>query len=107
MTNNLDLFLNIQPYHKRVCYANNTSSLALGIGTIAIQGKLPNGNTSSILLQRVLYVPDLGSDNLFAWNAICGMGFVKVGMGSDIFIRKEIQGKDILWARKDHSDFII
>ena len=100
MTNNLDLFLNIQPYRKRVRYANNTSSLALGIGTVAIQGKLPNGNTSSILLQRVLYVPDLGSDNLFSWNAVCGMG-------SDIFIRKEINGKNILWARKDHSDFVI
>ena len=41
MTNNLDLFLNIQPYNKRIRYANNTSSLALGIGSIAIQGKLP------------------------------------------------------------------
>ena len=30
-------------------------------------------------------------------------------MGSDIFIRKEIYGKDILWAQKDHhsSDFVI
>ena len=65
MTNNLDLFLNIEPYHKRVRYANNTSSLALGIGTVAIQGKLPNGN-NPVLLQRVLCVPDLGSDNLFS-----------------------------------------
>ena len=89
MTNNLDLFLNIQPYRKRVRYANNTSSLALGIGTVAIQGKMPNGNASSVLLHGVLYVPDLGSDNLFSWNAVCGLGFVKVGMGSDILLRKK------------------
>ena len=104
MTNNLDLFLNIQPYNKRVRYANNCASLALGIGSIAIQGKLPNGNTSSILLQRVSYVPDLGSDNLFSWNAVCGLGFVKVGMGSNVFIRGEIGDRDLLWARKDHQE---
>ena len=101
MTNNLDLFLNRQPYHKWVHYANHASSLVLSIGIVVIQGKLPNGNSSSVFLHRVLYVPDLGSDNLFAWNTVCGLGFVKVGMSSDVFIRKEIPGKDILWVQKN------
>ena len=60
-----------------------------------------------VFLKRVLFVPDLGSDNLLSWNAVCGMGFVKIGMGSDISTGKEIKGKEILWARKDHSSFVV
>ena len=81
--------------------------MAVGIGRVAVQGKLPNSKTSSVILRNVLYVPDLGSVNLFSWPAICNLGFVKVGMGSDIFMRKELNGDDLLWARMDCHEFVI
>jgi len=107
MTNNLDLFLDISHCRRRIRYANKTESMAVGIGRVAVQGKLPNSKTSSVILRNVLYVPDLGSGNLFSWPAICNLGFVKVGMSSDIFIRKELNGDDLLWARMDCHEFVI
>ena len=107
MTNNLDLFLNITRQLSRVTLADKTTIHSYGHGEVAIQGKSPNGEPLSILMRRVLYVPELDV-NLFSWLAICDLGFVHVAIGSDIFVRnKSVNGPLVLWATRNGLDFEI
>jgi len=107
MTNNLDLFLNITRQLSRVTLADKTTIHSYGHGEVAIQGKSPNGEPLSILMRRVLYVPELDV-NLFSWLAICDLGFVHVAIGSNIFVRnKSVNGPLVLWATRNGLDFEI
>lgn len=83
MTNNLDLVLNIRNFDKRTGYANGAISHAARAGTVAIQGNLLfHCNPSKRPLCTAI-----------GWRFILvvsclGLGFVKVGMGSGVFIGK-------------------
>jgi hypothetical protein len=71
-----------------------------GKGSVSIQGKLPYGKVSCLVLRNILYVPDLGHSNLLSWRAIKNAGnFHLLEMKKNIFVRKKNRD-NVLWAKE-------
>ena len=105
MTNNPDLFLDLQSHQGRVKLGDDSSLNITGKGTIALQARLPNGKASPIVLQNVLYVPRLGSSNLLSWRAISSLGFSLVGTDTDLFVKRN--GNVVCWGKLEGLDFVL
>ena len=108
MTNNPDLFLNIEHHRGRVVLADQHALEVVGRGTVALQGKLPSGKSHPIVLRNVLYVPTLGQSNLLSWRVIASLGnFVLDGQGPDLFVRKERDGNIVVWGKMEGMDYVV
>jgi len=74
MTNNLDIFTNFKTVKGTVRLGDDSVIESCGRGTVMILAKTSTGHVSSIYLERVLWVPSLGSCSLLSWCAIVSLG---------------------------------
>ena len=109
MTNNIDLFINIEHHNGRVRLGDDHFIDVSGKSTVELQGKLPTGKPHLIVLRNVLYVPKLGQCNLLSWRAIGSLGnFFLESSGQDIFIRKEKRdGHIVVWGKLEGLDYVV
>jgi len=66
MTNNLDLFMNFETVKGTVRLGDDSVIETCGRRTVVILAKTSIGHVSSVYLERVLWVPSLGSCSLLS-----------------------------------------
>ena len=90
MTNNLDLFINLETRKGTVRLGDDSVIETCGRGTGVILGKTSICHVSSVYLEPVLWVPSLNSCSLLSWcqcAIVClGKGFSLASSGKDMYI---------------------
>lgn len=107
MSNNLDLFMNFRHSVGNVRVADDRTIRSWGTGDIALWVKLPNGSSKRVVLQNVLYVPQLGSSNLLSWKAASVLGYFMDGHHDGLFVRTSKDGPVILWGKLNGTDYVL
>ena len=98
MTNNVDLFINIEDITGRVLIANNTLIAVKGRGSILFMVKTLEGSLLLVLI-NILLVPELGRVNLILWKVIqkVNRGLVLYSSSDNIYVKKgSIIGETII-----------
>jgi len=108
MTNNLDLFINIETVKGTVRLGDDSIIETCGRETFVILAKTSIGHVSSVYLERVLWVPDLGSCSLLSWRAIVSLrkGFSLASSGNDMYIFRENK-TEVIWGKLDGQDYVV
>ena len=70
MSSHREHFRNFKDCSTYVHIANGAKLTALGVGDIWLKGNLRDGATNNIQLRNVLYVPELGPQNLVSVRCI-------------------------------------
>jgi transposase InsO family protein len=96
MTFNKGLFHSLADHHGYVKVGGGRRLRIKGKGVCWLNCRLPDGSTSRIRLNDVLWVPEL-DESLFSWRAVRRKGFMLIDEGNEgIEVRKN--GKLVLWA---------
>jgi len=108
MKNNLDLFINFETVKGTVRLGDDSVIETCGRGTVVILAKTSTGHVSSVYLERVLWVPSLGSCSLLSWRAIVslGKGFSLASSGKDMYICRENK-TEVIWGKLDGQDYVV
>ena len=79
-----------------------------GRGTVVIFAKTSIRHVYSVYLERVLWVPSLGSCSLLSWRAIVslGKGFSLASSRKDIYIYRENK-TEVIWGKLDGQDYVV
>jgi len=106
MTNNIDLVINFETVKGTVRLGHDSVIDTCGCGTVVILAKTSISHVSSEYLERVLWVPSLGSCSLLSWRAIVslGKGFSLDSSGKDTYIFKENK-TEVIWGKLDGQDY--
>jgi len=108
MTNNLDLFINFETVKGAVMLDDDSVIETCGRGTVVILAKTSIGHVSFVYLERVLWVPSLGSCSWLSWRAIVslGKGFSLASSGKDMYIFRENK-TEVFWGKLDGQDYVV
>jgi len=108
MTNNLDCFINFETVNGTVRLGDDCVLETCGHGTVVILAKTSIGHVSSVYLERVLWVPSLGSCSLVSWHAIVSLvkGFSLARSGKDMYIVRENK-REVIWGKLDGQDYVV
>jgi len=108
MTNNLDLFINFETVKGTVRLSDDSDIEACGRGTGVILAKISICHVSSVYLERVLWVPSLGSCSWLSWRAIVSWGkrFSLASCGKDMYIFRENK-TDVIRGKLDQQDYVM
>jgi len=108
MTNNLDLFINLEIVKGTVRLGYNPIMESSGHGTVMILGQTSVGHVSSVYLERVLRVPSLGSCSLLSWHTSVSVrkGFSLLSSGRDMYVFRENKTEGI-WGKLDGPNYVV
>jgi len=108
MTNNLDLFINFETVKGTIRLGDDSVIETGGRGTVLILAKTSIGHVSSVYLERVFWVPSLGSCSLLSWRAIVswGKGFSLASSRKDMYIFRENK-TEVIWGKLDGQDYVV
>jgi len=108
MTNNLDFFINVETRKGTVRLGDDSVIETGGRGTGVILGKTSICHVSSVYLERVLWLPSLGSCSLLSWWAIVciGKGFSLASSGKNMYIFSENK-TEVIWGKLDRQDQVV
>jgi len=108
MTNNSDLFIDFETIKGTVRLGDDSVIETCGCGTVMILAKTSLGHVSSVYLERVLWVPSLGSCSLLSWRAIVslGKGFSLASSGKDMYGFRENK-TEVIWGKLDGQDYVV
>ena len=98
VTNHSDLFIDFESIKGTVRLGDDSVIETCGGGTVMILAKSSLGQVSSVYLERVLWVPSLGSCRLLSWRAIVclGKGFSLASSGKDMYVFTENK-TEVIW----------
>jgi len=108
MTSNLGLFRNFKTIKGPVRLGDDSVIETCGCGTVMILAKTSLRHVSSRYLERVLWVPSLGSCSLLSWRAIVSLekGFSLASSGKDMYIFRENK-PEVIWGKLDGQDYVV
>jgi len=108
MRNNLDLFINFEAIKGIVRLGDDSVIATCGRGTVMILAKKSFGHFSSGYLERVFWVPSLGSCSLLSWCGIVslGKGFSLASSGRDMYIFRGNK-TEVIWGKLDGQDYVV
>ena len=108
MTNNSDLFIDSETVKGTVRLGDNSVIETCGRATVMLFAKRSLGHVSSVYLERVLWVPRLGSCSLLSWRAIVSLekGFSLASSGKDMYVSRKNK-TEVIWGKLDGQDYIV
>jgi len=108
MTNNLDLFINLETVKGTGRLGNGSVIETCSRGTVLILDKTSIGHISSLYLELVHWVPSVGSCSLLSTRAIVSFetGFSLASSGREMYIFRENK-TEIIWGKLDGQDYIM